>query len=98
MDSKERKLIIVLLSVSFLMMLAGCFFVPFMIHVWTYLANLAGDKDAFLAATLVAYFVMFALFGVALGLWINAYLVCVVKAIFSRTRKTSDSSNDAMRK
>ena len=73
MDYKERKLMVVLLTVAFSMMLAGCFFVPFVVHVWTYLANLAGEKDVFLAAILSVYFIMFAFIGAALGLGLNTY-------------------------
>lgn len=73
MDRKERKLIIVLLAISFSMMISGCYFVPFVVHVWTYLANLAGEKDVFLSSILVLYFAMFALIGAAAGLVINAY-------------------------
>jgi|GEM_PF-5410790 len=73
MDNNERKLVIVLLCIAFSMMISGCFFVPFVIHIWTYLANLAGEKDVFLASILVSYFIMFAFVGAAVGLWLNAY-------------------------
>jgi hypothetical protein len=87
MDSKERKLVIVLLTVSFSMMISGCFFVPFVVHIWTYLANLAGEKDVFLASILLIYFTMFALFGAALGLWLNAYCCGLLKAIYGGVKK-----------
>ena len=87
MDSKERKLIIVLLSISFSMLIAGCLFVPFVINVWTYLANLAGEKDVFLATVLVMYFAIFALLGTVLGVVINAYALRVWKAICALMKK-----------
>ena len=87
MDLKERKLVIVLLFVSFSMMVSGCFFVPFVVHIWTYLANLAGDKDVFLASILIIYFVMFALIGAALGLGVNAYIDRVLKVLSGLSKK-----------
>lgn len=73
MDSKEKKLITVLFTISFTMLIAGYFFVPFVVHIWTYIANLAGEKDVFLACTLFAYFTMFVFFGAGLGLLLYAY-------------------------
>jgi len=74
MDSQERKQVVVLFSIAFFMWLAGCYFVPFVINIWTYLANLAGEKDVFLAAVLLVYFIMFALVGTAIGLLLNVYV------------------------
>jgi hypothetical protein len=73
MDNKDKKLVIVLLAVSASMLISGYFFVPFVVHIWTYIANLAGEKDMFLATTLFVYFVMFAFLGAALGIALNAY-------------------------
>ncbi|HLF67324.1 MAG TPA: hypothetical protein VI522_06860 [Gammaproteobacteria bacterium] len=87
MDSKEKRLVVILLSISFTMLLAGWLFVPFVIHIWTYLANLAGEKDVFLAVVLLIYFVMFAFFGTALGILINTYGGAAVTTVRNGVRR-----------
>ncbi|HVY53468.1 MAG TPA: hypothetical protein VHA13_03005 [Gammaproteobacteria bacterium] len=87
MDSKEKRLVVLLLSIAFTMMFAGYLFVPFVVHFWTYIANLAGEKDVFLACTLLIYFTMFALFGATIGILINAYGSHVTKGTGNFIRK-----------
>jgi hypothetical protein len=87
METKEKKLAVVLFTISLTMLVAGCFFVPFVVHVWTYIANLAGEKDSFLACTLFAYFTMSIFFGAALGLVIYAYAAKCCKDGCTLTKK-----------
>lgn len=87
MNDKDKKLTIVLLSVSFAMLISGYFFVPFVVHVWTYIANLAGEKDLFLAFTLLIYFVIFSFLGAALGLLLDAYGGKIAHAVFYFIKK-----------
>lgn len=81
MDSKEKRCFVVLLSISFSMMVSGYFFVPFVVNFWLYMANLAGEKEVFLASILIIYFTMVALFGAAIGILINAYGMRLIKPI-----------------
>lgn len=72
MNNKDRRLIIVLLSMSFMVMISGTFFPLFFKYVWPKIVPFviygAGSSMIFLV-----YFIMFAFIGAAIGLMINSY-------------------------
>ena len=73
MDSQDRSLVIILLITALTLFISGRFFALFVVHCWTSIGDLTAGKDTFLAATLAAYFVIFGMIGVALGVLVDNY-------------------------
>lgn len=80
MNNKDRRLVVILFSVAFMVMISGTFFPAFFKLVWPksipFVLYGNGSPVIFLV-----YFVMFAFIGAAIGLLINSYASKVFKRL-----------------
>lgn len=92
MTAKDARLVRLLLSIAFFILVSGCFSGHFIVYVWTGTVRLTSvnyANDSFIAVTLAVYFLMWALVGASLGLVANAkggYLAWITSPFKSRKK------------